>query len=323
MSAVDRRKDYPRVPLWIRSSGDRPNGPPPYRPKPYWSPTPEPFERPRRQRPHPEPPKAPRKLQQRSRPPRYEVIATDRITLRSPAHLVDWERRSEIIQDHAELVGKTRESSQAPWPIQVWKIGEEYVLARGFASLAAVVDAGLAEVQVVVAARFPRWELTWVEPKTVQGTDPLLSKAMEAQRKMRTVGWTFPPLTVVSDSVGHYILGRGKRAAARLWAAQTEKLQAIPIVVRPLPPHGLIAGTAQIEVSRVKIVLARHLRKMHKPVPVRLLNEVASGHLRPIRVRRTSDGNYELVDGLLRLRAAQEAGVPTIRAMVQVEFPRE
>lgn len=323
LDTVDRRKSYPRVPLWIRPTGDRPGPPPPYRPKGYWPPAPPPpYERPRK-RPRPEPQRARvRKPRQKSRPPRYEVIATERITLRNPAHLADWERRMEIIEDHAQLVQKARETGQAPLPIQVWKIGEEYVLARGFAALAAIVDAGLPEVRVVVAARFPRWELTWVDPQSVEGTDPLLSKAMEARDKVRSVGWTFPPLTVTPDASGRLVLGKGKRAAARLWAAQAEKLPSIPVVIRPVPPQGLIAGIAQIEVSRIRIVMPRHLRKLQKPVPVRLLNDAAVGRLRPIRVRRTADGNYELVDGLLRLRAAQEAGLPTIRAIVQIDPPR-
>lgn len=318
---MDRRKGYPRVPLWIRPTGDRPSGLPPYRPKGYWPPAPAAYERPRKRRPEPQRARA-RKPRQKARPPRYEVIATERITLRNPAHLADWERRAEIIEDHAELVQKARETGRVPLPIQVWKIGEEYVLARGFAALAAAVDAGLPEVRVVVAARFPRWELTWVDPHSIDGSDPLLSKAMEALEKVRTVGWTFPPLTVVPDASGRLVLGKGKRAAARLWAAQTEKLPSVPVVIRPVPPQGLIAGIAQIDVNRIRIVLPRHLRKLQKPVPMRLLNDATAGRLRPIRVRRTADGNYELVDGLLRLRAAQEAGVPTIRAIVQIDPPR-
>jgi hypothetical protein len=257
------------------------------------------------------------------RPPRHETVATEKITLRNPAHLADWEQRAKIVEDAAELVRKAGETSKAPWPIQVWKIGDEYVLARGFAALAAAVDAGLSEVQVVVAARFPRWELMWVEPKLVQGADPLLSRAMEARKKVRGVGWVFPPLIAIADATGRYVLGRGKRGTARLWAAQEEGLTLIPIVVRPAPRRAVVAGTVQIEVARVNITMPRHLRKMGKPVPMRLMNEVASGRLRPIRVRRTSDGNYELVDGLLRLRAAQEIGTRTIQAIIEVELPKE
>jgi hypothetical protein len=339
---VDRRKDYPRVPLWIRSSGgERPGGSPPYRQPGYWpqQQQQQPYERererdrdrdrgrdrdrerpPRRAAREPRPPREPRS---RSRPPRYEVVPTERITLRNPLHLADWERRAEVVEDQAELTSKARESAEAPWVIQVWKIGEEYVLARGFAALAAAVDAALVEVRVVVAARFPRWELLWVSPQTVEGPDPLLSRALESQKKIRTVGWVFPPLAVTMDDTDHYALGRGKRAAARLWAAQTEKLDLIPIVVRPVPRRSVVAGTVQVEVSRVRITMTRHLRKMGKPLPTRLLNEVATGRLRPIRVRRTSDGGYELVDGLLRLRAAQEVGIRTIQAIIEVDLPRE
>lgn len=257
------------------------------------------------------------------RPPRYEVIATERITLHNPTHLADWERRAEIIEDHAALVQKADELGKVPWPIQVWKIGEEYILARGFASLAAAVDADLAEVTVVVAARYPRWELIWVDPKAIKGTDPLLSKALQAQKKVRELGWVFPPLAVTPEEEDQYSLGRGKRAAARLWAAQEENLDLIPVIVRPQSKEAMVAGTVHIEVSRIRIVSPRHLRKMRKSVPMRLINEVSSGNTRPIRVRRTADGNYELVDGLLRLRAAQEAGVHSIYAVVEMERSRD
>lgn len=259
----------------------------------------------------------------RVRPPRYETVATEKITLRNPVHLADWERRATIIEDAAELARKARETSKAPWPIQVWKIGDEYVLARGFAALAAAVDAGLPEVGVVVTARFPRWELFWLDPKEVQGPDPLLSRAMEARKKVRSVGWVFPPLAVTADASGKYALGRGKRGAARLWAAQEEGLTHIPIVVRPAPRRAVVAGTVQIEVARVRVTMSRHLRKMQKPLPMRLVNEISSGRLRPIRVRHTADGNYELVDGLLRLRAAQEVGLRTMHAIIEVDMPKD
>lgn len=331
---MDRRKDFPRVPLWIRPSGERPGvgGVYPYRPRlPWqqeWPERPERPDRPERPERFERPPRPPREARPkrrprvRIRPPRYEVVPIERITLRNPVHLADWENRATIVEDHAELVRRAKETSQAPWPIQVWKMGDECVLARGFASLAAAVDAGLTEVRVVVAARFPRWELLWVDPKTIQGPDPLLSRALEAQKKVRSVGWVFPPLVVTSNGSGRYILGRGKRAAARLWAAQAEKLPLVPIVIRPQPRRAVVAGTIQVEANRVRVVLPRHLRKMNKPLPMRLLNEVASGRLRPIRVRRASDGGYELVDGLLRLRAAQEVGVRLIPAIVEVELPQ-
>jgi hypothetical protein len=257
------------------------------------------------------------------RPPRHETVATEKITLRNPVHLADWEQRATIVEDEEELVRRAREDSKAPWLIQVWKIGDEYVLARGFAALAAAVDAGLPEVRVVVAARYPRWELSWVDPKLVQGPDPLLSRAMEARKKVRGVGWVFPPLAAIADGTGRYMLGRGKRGAARLWAAQEEGLSLVPIVVRPQPRRAVVAGTVQVEVARVRVTMPRHLRKMNKPLPMRLMNEVASGRLRPIRVRRTADGNYELVDGLLRLRAAQEVGSRTIQAIIEVELPKD
>jgi hypothetical protein len=250
-------------------------------------------------------------------------VATDKITLRNPAHLADWEQRATIVEDAAELVQKAEKTSKAPWTIQVWKIGDEYVLARGFAALAAAVDAGLPEIRVVVAARFPRWELLWVDPASVEGPDPLLSRAMEAQKKVRSVGWVFPPLITTADDSGKYALGRGKRGAARLWAAQSDNLTEIPIVVRPTPRRAVVAGTVPIEVEQIRITLARHLRKMHKPLPMRLINEVSSGRLRPIRVRRAADGDYELVDGLLRLRAAREAGLRTIQAAVEVPVPKD
>jgi len=251
------------------------------------------------------------------------MVATEKITLRNPAHLADWERRAAIVEDAADLVRKAQETSKAPWTIQVWKVGDEYVLARGFAALAAAVDAGLPEIRVVVAARFPRWELLWVDPKQIQGPDPLLSRAMEARKKVRSVGWVFPPLAAIADASGKYVLGRGKRGAARLWAAQEDGLAHIPIVVRPAPRRAVIAGTVQIEVARVHVTMTRHLRKMSKPLPMRLINEINSGRLRPIRVRRTADGNYELVDGLLRLRAAQEVGLRTMQAIIEVELPKD
>lgn len=308
-------------------AGTRPGGTTPYgRPQPYWPPQERPFyerERPARSRPEgrPKPPR--RTPRPRARPPRHEVVPTERITLRNPLHLADWERRTEIIQDAAALQARAQETGQPPWPIQVWKIGEEYILARGFAALAAAVDAGLPEVRVVVAARFPRWELNWVDPKTIRGPDPLLSRAMEAQKKVREVGWVFPPLAVTANGPGNYTLGRGKRAAARLWAAQSVGLPLVPIVIRPQARRAVVAGTVQIEVSQVRVTSPRHLRKMGKPLPMRLLNEVSSGRLRPIRVRRTGDGNYELVDGLLRLRAAQEVGLRTILAIIEVDLPRD
>jgi hypothetical protein len=243
--------------------------------------------------------------------------------LRNPAHVADWEDRARIVEDHAELVEKARETNQVPWPIKVWKVGEEYILARGFAALGAAVDAGLAEIQVVVTARFPRWQLEWVDPKSIDGPDPLLSKALRAQEKIRTVGWVFAPLTVTPESDDRYMVGRGKRAAARLWAAQEDGIDLIPVVVRPRPRRSVVAGTVQIETNRVRVTLPRHLRKMSKPVPTRLLNEVATGSLRPVRVRRTAEGDYELVDGLLRLRAAQDVGLRTIRAIVEVDVPQE
>lgn len=326
---MDRRKDYTRLPLWTRTPmGERPNGSTPYRrPQPYWPQQERPpyGERPRPPRPRsegrPKPPRRPPRP--RARPPRYEVVPTERITLRNPVHLADWERRTEIVQDAAALRERARASGQIPWPAQVWKIGEEYVLARGFAALAAAVDAGLPEVRVVVAARFPRWELAWVDPKTIQGPDPLLSRAMEAQKKVREVGWVFPPLAVTIDGKGGYTLGRGKRAAARLWAAQSVGLPLVPIVIRPPTRRSIVAGTVLIDVDQVRVTNPRHLRKMNKPLPMRLLNEVASGRLRPIRVRRTASGTYELVDGLLRLRAAQEVGLLTIQAIIEVEMSRE
>ncbi len=241
--------------------------------------------------------------------------------MRNPAHLADWEHRAAIIEDYADLVQKARETGEAPWPVQVWKLGEEYVLARGFASLAASVDAGLEEVRVVVAARFPRWELHWVAPERIEGIDPLLSKAMGAQAKVRQLGWVFPPLVVIANADGKYTLCRGNRGAARLWAATAEKMEAVPIVVRPQPRRGVVAGTIHIETSRVRVVLPRHLRKMNKPLPSRLLNEASTGNLRPIRVRRAQDGEYELLDGLLRLRAAREVGLRSIYAIVEVELP--
>jgi hypothetical protein len=319
---VDRRKEYPRVPLWIRSSSrERTGGPPSYRQESPWPPQSQ--ERPqKRQRPKGSRSKRFRP-KQKSRPPRYEIIDTERITLRSPTHLADWERRAQLVEDHAELVQKAQESEQAPWPIKVWKIGDEYVLARGFASLSAAVDAGLAQVQVVVTARFPRWELAWVDPKSINGPDPLLSKALKAQEKIRSIGWVFPPLTVTPESDGRYALGRGKRSAARLWAAQEDGLATIPVVVRPRARRATVAGTVQIEVEQVRVTLQRHLRKMDKPLPSRLLSEAAAGDLRPIRVRRSTDGGYQLVDGLLRLRAAREAGLHTVRAIVEVDLPRE
>ncbi len=321
---MDRRKNYPRVPLWIRSSGGERSGTTPnYRQQPYWPPQ-------QQQRPHERPPKRrsePRSKKggprRRVRPPRYELVATEQITLRSPVHLADWEQRAELIDDFEELVHKAEETGEAPWVIQVWKIGEEYVLARGFAALAAAVEAELAEVRVVVAARFPRWELLWVDPQSITGPDPLLSKALDAQKKIQTIGWTFPPLAVTPESGGGYALGRGKRAAARLWAAQEEKVSQVPIVLRPQSRRSLVAGTVQVEVSRVQVNSPRHLRKMNKPLPTRLLNEAAAGHLRPIRVRRAGDGKFELVDGLLRLRAAQEVGLRTIQAIIEVELSRD
>jgi len=239
--------------------------------------------------------------------------------LRNPTHLANWEQRATIVEDAAELVSKTKKTSKAPWTIQVWKIGDEYVLARGFASLAAAVDAGLPEIKVVVGARFPRWELLWVDPASVEGPDPLLSRAMEAQKKIRSVGWVFPPLITTADDSEKYILGRGKRGAARLWAAQENDLEKIPIVVRPSPRRAVVANTMSLDVEKVHITLPRHLRKMHKSLPMRLINEVSSGRLRPIRVRRTEGDEYELVDGLLRLRAAREVGLRTIQAAIEVE----
>lgn len=332
---MDRRKEYTRVPLWVRSSPgeqerERTGGPRPYRPQSFWPQPPN--ERPPRterseRAPRPQRsegrPRGRRPLLQRARPPRHETVPTERITLRNPVHLADWEKRSQIVEDIDDLIRRAQESGQAPWVIQVWKIGEEYVLARGFAALAAAVDAGLSEVRVVVAARFPRWELQWVDPKLVQGADPLLSRAMEARKKVRSVGWVFPPLAATADGNGRYVLGRGKRGTARLWAAQEEGLPLIPIVVRPAPRRSVVAGTVQIEVAKVRVTMARHLRKMNKPLPVRLMNEVSTGRLRPIRVRRTVDGNYELVDGLLRLRAAQEVGLRTIQAIIELELPKE
>jgi hypothetical protein len=239
--------------------------------------------------------------------------------------MADWERRDAIIEDHAKLVERARDSQQSPWPIQVWKIGEEYVLARGFAALAAAVDAGLPEIRVVVAARFPRWELDWVDPDLIEGTDPLLSKALKAKEKIHDLGWLFPPLVVAKNAQENYSysLGRGKRAAARLWAAVEEDLEKIPIVVRPQAHRSIVAGTVHIETERIRIVSPRHLRKMRKPLPPRLLNEVASGHLRPIRVRRTADGDYELVDGLLRLRAAKEVGLRAVYAIIEMDLSKK
>ncbi len=333
---MDRRKEYTRVPLWVRStSGERdrerarPIGPRPYRPQSFWpqppNERPERHERPERARPPRTESRTRGRRQplQRVRPPRHETVPTERITLRNPVHLADWERRAEIIEDSTELIRRAQESGRAPWIIQVWKIGEEYVLARGFAALAAAVDAGLSEVRVVVAARFPRWDLQWVDPKQIQGADPLLSRAMEARKKVRSVGWVFPPLAATADGTGHYVLGRGKRGTARLWAAQEEGLPLIPVVVRPAPRRAMVAGTVQIEVAKVRVTMPRHLRKMNKPLPMRLMNEVSTGRLRPIRVRRTIDGNYELVDGLLRLRAAQEVGLRTIHAIIEMELPKD
>jgi len=343
---VDRRKEYTRVPLWVRSSpGDRdreherdrerPSGPRAYRPQSFWPQSPnerqERSERPERRDRSERPPRQPRTESrprgrrmplQRTRPPRHETVPTERITLRNPVHLADWERRTEIVEDAAELISRTQESGKAPWIIQVWKIGDEYILARGFAALAAAVDAGLPEVRVVVAARFPRWELLWVDPKTIQGTDPLLSRAMEARKKVKSVGWVFPPLAATVDPSGSYTLGRGKRGTARLWAAQEEGLALVPIVARPTPRRSVVAGTVQVEVAKVHVTMTRHLRKMSKPLPMRLMNEVSTGRLRPIRVRRTVDGNYELVDGLLRLRAAQEVGLRMINAIIEVDMPK-
>ncbi len=363
---MDRRKDYPRVPLWIRSSGgERQGGSPPYRQPGYWPPQQQQpqYDRDReherdwnrgrererdwnrdrdrerdrgRDRGHdrdrdrnrdrnrrPRQSRQPREPRLRTRPPRYEVVPTERITLRNPRHLADWERRGEIVEDQEELTQRARDNSEAPWVIQVWKIGEEYVLARGFAALAAAVDAALTEVRVVVAARFPRWELLWVSPQQVEGPDPLLSRALEAQKKVRGIGWVFPPLAVTPEGPDRYALGRGKRAAARLWAARTEKLEQIPIIIRPQARRAVVAGTIQVEVARVSVTMNRHLRKMGKPLPPRLLNEVASGRLRPIRVRRSGDGNFELVDGLLRLRAAQEVGLRMIQAIIEVELSHD
>ena len=268
---MDRRKDFTRVPLWVRTTpGDRdreyererdrerPLGPRPYRPQPYWQQQP-PQERnerpprpPRGEGRERRPPRRARPPHPRTRPPRHEMVATEKITLRNPAHLADWERRAAIVEDAADLVRKAQETSKAPWTIQVWKVGDEYVLARGFAALAAAVDAGLPEIRVVVAARFPRWELLWVDPKQIQGPDPLLSRAMEARKKVRSVGWVFPPLAAIADASGKYVLGRGKRGAARLWAAQEDGLAHIPIVVRPAPRRAVIAGTVQIEVALPK-----------------------------------------------------------------------
>lgn len=321
---MDRRKGHPRLPLWTRSSSEDRTGGSTYHRKPSYWPTPPQERSHKSSRPQKKKrgKKKKRSHGQRSRPPRYEVVATERITLRNRVHVADWDKRAQIIEDHAELVEKAQETGEAPWPPQVWKIGEEYVLARGFAALAAATDADLAEIEVVVAARFPRWELTWVSPDKVEGTDPLLSKALHAQEKVQQLGWVFPPLVVTSKGDNSFVVGRGKRAAARLWAAQEEGLSTVPVVIRPRARQPSVVGTVHIDIDRIRITSPRHLRKMHKPLPSRLLSEVANGNVQPIRVRRTPDGEYELVDGLLRLRASKEIGLRSIYAVVEIDPSR-
>src|SRR5215210_17350 len=94
-------------------------------------------------------------------------------------------------------------------------------------------------------------------------------------------------------------------------------LDALLPTAKPAEP----ASSADLHTIRVDAIVPNRYQPRHVFAPEELAELVASiresGVLQPILVRRKGDGIYELISGERRWRAAKDAGLETIQAVIR------
>jgi ParB family chromosome partitioning protein len=127
-----------------------------------------------------------------------------------------------------------------------------------------------------------------------------------------------PPRRGLGRGLGALIPGAGTRPAPAPASAPAAPASA------PAPEPTEARGPAQIPVERIR-ANPEQPRRLFDPAELERLAESIRQHgiLQPVVVRRAEDGLYELVVGERRWRAAQQAGLAAIPAVVADVAPRE
>ena len=119
-------------------------------------------------------------------------------------------------------------------------------------------------------------------------------------------------------------LGRGLGALIPGASTAPRPAPAAPIEPAQGPPPADARGPAEIPVDRIRANPEQPRRSFDPAELERLAASIRQhGMLQPVVVRRADDGGYELVVGERRWRAAQQAGLAAIPAVVADVAPRE
>jgi ParB family chromosome partitioning protein len=119
-------------------------------------------------------------------------------------------------------------------------------------------------------------------------------------------------------------LGRGLGALIPGASTAQRPAPAAPIEPAQGPAPGDARGPAEIPVDRIRANPEQPRRSFDPAELERLAASIRQhGILQPVVVRRADDGGYELVVGERRWRAAQQAGLAAIPAVVADVAPRE